>query len=173
MDLTVDRYGATDWPAPMGDQAIPVFKELVERLEGIPHFFMGRTLLNLMRRRRIDPTDTDLDVGILRADEWRVRSALEDWPLVIRTRYEGETQQIMWYPRRVLVDVHLFGEMPDTVGYVSQRGKWVTRSTRWFAPAEWWTHHGFYVAVPADPAGYVREDYGGEWRERELKQKTK
>lgn len=169
MRVEVKRLLGVDWPTPMGPQAEPVFEELIVRLDGVRWFLMGRTLLQLVRSKLLDDTDSDIDFGVRSDDFEEVRGRLDDWPFAIETNHRGQVQQALWYPNQVLVDCHVFY---PTVSYVSMGGKYVTRRTTVFDTEPVKTPHGV-VPLPGDPERFLLDDYGKDWRTLHLPRKSR
>lgn len=160
MQVEVRRHLDVNWPSPIGPAAPGVLRELFRRIS-VPWFLMGRTLKTL-GSGALDLEDSDIDIGIAAEHEVRVRADLDHWPLAVETFYRGRTQQVMWFPERVLVDCHVFY---PSASYVSMKGKRVARPAEQFTPAVVETPFGD-LPVPRDPDRFLFEDYGpgyGRW----------
>ena len=114
----VSQHVEMKWSLPdMGPLGEQVFIELLPKLEGVEYMFGFGTALALYRDGRINQTDSDIDINILTGQEPAIRQALADWPIGYE-RYEhaliridgGPSQQIIWYPHKIIVDVDVWTE---------------------------------------------------------------
>lgn len=166
MNIKAEGFnGGVKWPTRLGPEAHEVFRDFCARLENIPWFLMGRSLLAFELLGQLDENDSDIDIAVQVENEAAIRSRLSDWDVVQETR-TCRTHQLFYQPSGVLFDLHFFGEIPEHFGYVNQFNKWVTRPAVRFVDNP--TSSGIYgtVKLPGQHETFLHDDYGPDWRKK-------